>query len=97
MATEKREHVEHYAGTEIETIDFIFDKLGFEGGLAYILGNILKYASRLFYKGQARSDMEKILNYARIALEKWDEHDAREEEASKSHTPMGFTIPTKED
>lgn len=70
-----RDHVDHYAGTQIETIDFIFDKLGFDGGICFILGNILKYASRAPYKGQMRSDLEKIRNYAVIALEKYDQKE----------------------
>jgi hypothetical protein len=71
----EREHVDHYASTQIETIDYIFDKLGFEGGIAFVIGNILKYASRAKYKGQMRSDLEKIRNYANIAIEKIDENN----------------------
>lgn len=70
----KRDVVSHYTTGEIETIDFIFDKLGYEGGLASVLANIIKYGSRANHKGQRRSDIEKIRNYATIALEKMDAH-----------------------
>ena len=70
MSSGERKPVEHYAQGEIETIDYIYDTLGGEGGLDYVLGNILKYASRARYKGQLRSDLEKIKNYAELALEK---------------------------
>lgn len=70
MGSGERKPVEHYAQGEIETIDYIYDTLGEEGGLDYVLGNILKYASRARYKGQLRSDLEKIKNYAELALEK---------------------------
>ncbi len=77
--TSKREHVEHYAGTQYETIDVIFDKLGFNGGLAFVLGNIIKYATRALYKGQLVSDLEKIRNYATIALEKIEENSEEDD------------------
>jgi len=70
----KRDNVSHYTVGEIETIDFIFDKLGYEGGLEYILGNLIKYSSRANHKGQRRSDIVKIRNYATIALEHMDKH-----------------------
>lgn len=62
--------VPHYTVGEVETIDYIYDKLGADGGLEYVLGNILKYASRAKYKGQLRSDLTKIGNYAELALER---------------------------
>src|SRR5690606_26180694 len=69
MSSGERKPVEHYAQGEIETIDYIYDTLGREGGLDYVLGNILKYASRARYKAQLRSDLDKIKNYAELALE----------------------------
>lgn len=71
-----RDYVSHYASTKYETIDFIFDKLGTDGGTDYVLGNILKYASRARHKGQLRSDIEKIRNYAQILLDKLDSEEA---------------------
>lgn len=74
----KRDVVSHYTTGDIETIDFIFDKLGYEGGLEYILGNLIKYSSRANHKGQRRSDIVKIRNYATIALEHMDKHGETE-------------------
>ena len=71
----KREDVPHYSVGQVETIDYIYDKLGWQGGLAFVLANIIKYASRALHKGQLRSDLEKIRNYATIALEKLDEEE----------------------
>lgn len=79
-----RDHVEHYAGTQFETIDVIFDKLGFEGGVDYIMGNIIKYSTRAKHKGQFVSDVNKIRNYATILLEKIDEAQKENEDRDKS-------------
>lgn len=86
MNEDSRDHVEHYVGEGIETIDFIYDRLGFEGTIAFILGNMLKYSSRALYKGQARQDIQKIGNYARIAEELWQRHEREDVEAE----PFGF-------
>ena len=75
---EKREVVAHYTTGEIETIDFIFDKLGFEGGMAYIIGNLMKYPSRANHKGCRRADIIKLRNYAIIAIEKMDKEGETE-------------------
>ena len=69
----QRDHVSHYADTKYETIDVIFDKLGFDGGVDYVLGNIIKYSTRAKHKGQFVSDIQKIRNYATILLEKIDD------------------------
>lgn len=70
----KRDVVSHYTVGEIETIDFIFDKLGYEGGMAYVIGNLIKYPSRANHKGCRRADITKIRNYATIALEHMDKN-----------------------
>lgn len=75
--TETREHVSHYNVGEIETIDYIADKLGPDAFRAYVLGNIIKYASRAQHKGQFDADIEKIRNYAVIL----QEHEAKLVEA----------------
>ena len=67
--TETRTNVAHYNTGEIETIDFIADKLTPEEFRAYVLGNIIKYASRAPHKGQFDDDIEKIRNYAVILQE----------------------------
>lgn len=75
----EREQVAHYMVGNIETIDYIVEKLSPLGGLAYILGNIIKYASRATHKGQLRSDLVKIRNYATIAIELIDKHGLENE------------------
>jgi hypothetical protein len=47
----------------IETISFIKAKLTQEQYQGYLLGNCLKYLSRLNYKDSAKSDAEKALQY----------------------------------
>lgn len=47
----------------IETISFIKAKLTQEQHQGYLLGNCLKYLSRLNYKDSAKSDAEKALQY----------------------------------
>lgn len=64
-----RAEVSHHTAGGMETIDFIYAKLGIDGGHDYVLGNILKYAARAKYKGQFESDIEKIRNYAVIMQE----------------------------
>ena len=71
----ERENVTHYTTGGIETIDYMTAKLGPTGSLAYILGNLIKYASRAPHKGQLRSDMVKIRNYAVLAIELIDKHN----------------------
>lgn len=75
----KRDVVAHYTTGEIEVIDYIFDKLGFEGGMFYILGNLIKYSSRANHKGQRKSDITKIRNYSTIALEKMRQYVPEEQ------------------
>lgn len=72
--TFQRDVVSHYTVGEIETIDYIFDKLGYEGGMAYVIGNLIKYPSRANHKGCRRADITKIRNYATIALEHMDKN-----------------------
>lgn len=88
----EREHVDHYCQGKVETIDQIFELWGFEGGMCFVLGNLMKYTSRAMYKGQLRSDLEKISNYATIGIEKFDEHEA-EEESQDPEQPFGFQFP----
>ena len=76
--TEKRDEVSHYTQGGTETIDYIYEKLGPEGGDAFVLGNILKYASRAQYKGCYDADIGKILNYAKILREKRAERGLHE-------------------
>ena len=53
----------HYDKGGVQTIDFIKAKLSPEEYKGYLLGNCLKYLSRLNYKDSAKSDAEKALVY----------------------------------
>ena len=53
----------HYDAGGIETINFIRAKLTPEQYKGYCLGNVLKYAARLNFKGQ-QTDTKKLLDYA---------------------------------
>ncbi len=59
-----RPSVHHYQQGGIEPIDFISSH-----DLDFYSANIVKYATRWPYKGQARSDIQKIIHYAEMLLE----------------------------
>lgn len=54
----------HYTVGGIEVIDFIKAKLTTEEFRGYLQGNILKYSSRVGYKGNADEDVGKLIWYA---------------------------------
>lgn len=54
----------HYKVGNIETIDYIQAKLTPEEFVGYLKGNVLKYASRAGYKGNAMEDAGKLAWYA---------------------------------
>ena len=51
-------HPQHYAGTKIETLDYIEDK-----GFCYHLGQVVKYVSRAGRKGDMLEDLKKAKWY----------------------------------
>lgn len=53
----------HYKIGGIETIDYIQAKLTIDEFRGYLQGNILKYSSRMGYKGNASEDVGKLLWY----------------------------------
>ncbi len=57
-------HPPHYKVGGIETIDFIKAKLTSEEFKGYLLGNVLKYASRAGHKDNAVQDAGKLAWYA---------------------------------
>lgn len=61
-------HPQHYGG-EIETVDFIRDKLTVDGFLAYCIGNVMKYISRYDKKGAPLEDLQKAQVYLGWAIE----------------------------
>ncbi len=67
-------HPRHYMG-KIETIDFIEDKLGAAGFVAYCLGNVIKYISRYDKKGNPLEDLKKAAVYLDWAIRKLGENN----------------------
>jgi hypothetical protein len=54
----------HYKVGGIEVIDFIKAKLTLDEFRGYLQGNILRYSSRVGYKGNASEDVGKLIWYA---------------------------------
>ena len=63
-ASDRVNHPSHYKVGGIETIDFIKAKLTPEEFKGYLLGNVLKYASRAGHKDNATQDAGKLAWYA---------------------------------
>lgn len=57
----KDEKSNYYDAGKIETIDIIKAKLTPEQYAGYLLGNVIKYACRLNFKGDAVRDSEKLI------------------------------------
>lgn len=55
----------YYDAGEIEVLDIIKAKLTPEQYTGYLLGNTIKYACRLNFKGSTDRDAEKCANYSR--------------------------------
>lgn len=60
-------HPSHYAGN-IETIDYIRDKLEPSGFTDYCIGNVMKYISR-WRKKDGKQDLKKAQVYLQWAIE----------------------------
>lgn len=60
----KDEKSSYYDAGGIETIEIIKAKLTPEQFKGYLLGNVLKYSSRLNFKGFAKRDIEKLATYS---------------------------------
>ena len=54
----------HYDAGGIETLDIIKAKLTPDQFIGYLLGNVIKYSTRLNHKDDPRRDAEKALFYA---------------------------------
>lgn len=63
----------HYTAGNIETIDYIRDKLTKEQFIGYCIGNVLKYVSRYRLKG-GKEDLQKAEVYLKWAIERVDEN-----------------------
>ena len=63
MSKDKKSN--YYDEGGIETIDIIKAKLTPEQYTGYLLGNVIKYACRLNFKGSQTRDSEKLANYSK--------------------------------
>lgn len=63
----------YYDQGGIETLEIIRAKLTSEQFRGYVLGNIIKYACRLNWKGQEERDVEKVHNYSSFLMEQGKE------------------------
>ncbi len=64
-AKDKQVKGHHYKDCKIQPIDYIVDN-----GLGWCEGNIVKYVTRHNKKGEGRKDIEKVIHYAELLLEK---------------------------
>ena len=63
-ATDTQVNGSHYAERSIQPIEYIH-----ANELDFLSGNIVKYATRWPYKGQALSDLQKVIHYAQLLIE----------------------------
>lgn len=73
MNNDAVKHPSHYVGN-IETIDFIKDKLGW-GHIFYCIGNVIKYASRYDKKGKPLEDLQKAETYLQWAIDELNDEE----------------------
>ena len=64
-ATLKQVGGSHYKDCKIQPVEFIVGN-----DLTFLEGNIIKYITRHRRKGEGRKDIEKVIHYAEIILEK---------------------------
>lgn len=81
MNNDAVKHPQHYCGN-IETIDFIQDKLGW-GFIPYCLGNVIKYVSRYDKKGKPLEDLQKAATYLQWAIDELEANNAKVAKLSK--------------
>lgn len=63
-ATDKQINGSHYADRAIQPVEYIH-----ANELDFLTGNIVKYATRWKYKGQALSDLQKVIHYAELLIQ----------------------------
>ena len=71
MSQDKKSN--YYDTGNIETIEIVKAELTHEQYIGYLLGNVIKYACRLNFKGSKSRDSEKLANYS-----KWLEAEINE-------------------
>jgi hypothetical protein len=67
--TDEIEKPAHYNYGKYETIDVIVDTLGEYEAISYCHGNVLKYAIRMWHKGNPEKDIKKAIWYANKMVE----------------------------
>lgn len=73
----------YYDAGGIETLDIIRAKLTGEQYQGYLLGNVIKYATRINFKGLDVRDAEKLANYAMWL------HDEKQESVEQKQQDSG--------
>ena len=64
-ATLKQVGGSHYKDCKIQPVDYIV-----ENNLTFLEGNVVKYITRHRRKGEGASDIEKVIHYCELILEK---------------------------
>ena len=65
LATERQVGGIHYKSCKIQPVDYIV-----ENNLTFLEGNVVKYITRHRRKGEGASDIEKVIHYCELILEK---------------------------
>lgn len=63
-ATDRQVNGDHYTQGTIQPIEYIH-----ANDMDFMTGNIIKYATRWPHKGQALSDLRKVIHYAELLIE----------------------------
>lgn len=66
--TDNVNHPSHYNTGEIEVINYIKDKLAYDGFVGYLTGNIIKYISRYQFKN-GLEDLQKAEWYLKYLID----------------------------
>ena len=65
LATERQVGGNHYKSCKIQPVDYIV-----ENNLTFLEGNVVKYITRHRRKGEGAKDIEKVIHYCELILEK---------------------------
>jgi hypothetical protein len=65
IATNKQIGGDHYKNCKIQPVDYIV-----ENNLTFLEGNVVKYITRHRRKGEGARDIEKVIHYCELILEK---------------------------
>jgi len=65
IATDRQVGGDHYKTCKIQPVDYIV-----ENNLTFLEGNVVKYITRHRRKGEGANDIEKVIHYCELILEK---------------------------